>query len=206
MYADSCFTLDTGLPQPEDGGDLFDQLSASDVLSIAQKRHATKVNDKMYGLFGLLPRTVVKGIEVNYDLEFDKLYEQVVMALFREGDHTLLGGSEGILDRGLPRWIPPFGKLQPLVGPCHLPGTLKFEPGGVELEVAILGVVETAHKILPELFTIAEYAELICEAYVALEDAQFDKGVSTGKKITTKTSWRICGNCIGDSCGPRRPP
>jgi len=109
MYADSCLTLDTRLPQPGESGDLFDQLSASNVLSIAQKRHDTKVNDKVYGLFGLLPRTVViVGIEVKYDLEFDKLYEEVVMALFREGEHTLLGGSEGILDRGLSRRILPL--------------------------------------------------------------------------------------------------
>jgi len=75
---------------------------------------------------------------------------------------------------------------------------LKFERSGVELEVAILGVVETSHKIFPELFMIAEHAELICEAYVALEDAWFKKGAWRARHYWQEdydeNELRVCGN------------
>lgn len=177
LHSDSCFALDTGLSLPDEGGDLYEDLPSSDILQMAQRRYATKENDKMYGLFGLLPVSVTMGLLVDYNVPFNVLYSQVISSLIEEGDHSLLGGSEGILGRGSPRWMPPFGKLWPLFGPCKLPGNSTITPSGLKLHVRVIGVVQSSHRTLPIDFSAETHAELISEAYVGMNDVQFEDGV-----------------------------
>ncbi|KAF2123106.1 hypothetical protein BDV96DRAFT_593556 [Lophiotrema nucula] len=177
LHTEHTFALDSGLDEPETTHHVFSAMSTSEILDIAQSRSATKENDQMFGLFGLLPPIVASKVGVDYDVPLVGVYKQVVQCLFDLHDYSLLSGSEGVRQRTTPRWLPPFGSINPAVGPCALPGSATIRDKGMEFGVAVFGVVQSSHKITSDDYTPERYKELICEAYVGSVNAQFVEGV-----------------------------
>jgi hypothetical protein len=184
LVAQTTFCLDANIPESTITQELFDEHSDSAVLAAAQKRTATKLNDQIYGIFGLMPKHLVQDVDVSYERPFSGLFLEVLLGLVRSGDHSMLGCAQSLsaANGGIPRWLPEFGNIKPLKGPCKQPGKSQITAQGLQLSVLVLGRVENCMRLTEVDFGQLRFSELGAEASLAMSDLHFTEGVWDQRK------------------------
>ncbi|KAG4429692.1 hypothetical protein IFR05_014826 [Cadophora sp. M221] len=184
LVAQTTFCLNATIPEPTITQELFDEHSDSAVLAAAQKRTATRLNDQIYGIFGVMPKHLVQGIAVSYERQFSGLFLELLLGLIRSGDHSMLGCAQSLSvgNEGIPRWLPGFGNIKPLKGPCKQPGKSQITAQGLQVSVFVLGCVENCIRLTEVDFGQLRFSELGAEASLAMNGLHFTGGVWDQRK------------------------